>query len=323
LSGFSPSGGLVYGGLSGITFALYSIAAAYVMGREPLAGAVGYFTAPLAAAALNDSLSAGWLFLYNRYMGPEGRNRRGPGIRDALKGTPGRVIVLGAVIGGPLANSAYLAALKNAGPAYALPVSALSPLFGGLFAFLFLKQRISRQTALGMIIGVLGVVLLTQNSSQNTGGLSSALALAFLAAAGWGADAVCAAYAMKVVPPETAIQIRQCVSGLVLLVVAGPVLRGWSLLGETIRSPLPAACLLAASFFTAVSFLCWYKANHSLGVAAGMSLNITYILWGALFSALLLGQAPGLWQILGTLTVFVGVVLLAFGQRGSKKAENL
>jgi drug/metabolite transporter (DMT)-like permease len=118
--------------------------------------------------------------------------------------------------------------------------------------------------------------------------------------------------------PGTALQIRQCVSGLVLLLLIIFPLGSWSLLAELVMSPIPAACLLASSFFTALSFLHWYRANHILGVAAGMSLNITYVFWGTVLSAMLFRQTPGLWRIVGMAFVMAGVVFIALGQRERK-----
>jgi drug/metabolite transporter (DMT)-like permease len=127
---------------------------------------------------------------------------------------------------------------------------------------------------------------------------------------------------MKVLAPEEAIQIRQGVSGFVLLLLVMPLFRSWPLLAGTILSPLPAVCLLASALFTALSYLNWYRANHLLGVAVGMSLNITYVFWGTILSILLFRQLPGFWNILGMLATIGGVALITLGQRRKQAAPE-
>jgi drug/metabolite transporter (DMT)-like permease len=296
---------------SGLAYALYSVLAAQAMTLPPLAGTAGFFTVPLVAAAVNNGVSALLVFVYNLKKGYRGVLRAG------LTTSPGRFVILGAVLGGPLANTLFLAALKTAGAAYVLPVSALCPLFGCLFARLFLKQQISKKTGLGMGICILGTALISLSRPLGTAGLSAAFLCALSAAAFWALDGVCSAPALKVMPLSAVLQIRQCVSGFVLLFIIMPMLRSWPLLVKLGTSPLPVLCLLLSSFFTALSFLHWYRANHILGVAAGMSLNITYVFWGILLSVILFRQTPGLWNVLGMLITTGGVWLITLGQRGS------
>jgi drug/metabolite transporter (DMT)-like permease len=308
--------GAAGGVFSGFAFALYGVLAGRAMELPPLAAA-GFPAAPLAAAALNDSLSALWVFLANR--------RRAPGNtwKAVYTTKPGRLVILGGFLGGPLAGVLFLAAVKSAPAAYVLPVSALCPLFGCLFARLFLGQRISPKTALGMAVCVLGTVLTALSGGPERAGLPAPFFCALGAAALWALDGVCSAYAMRTMPPGAALQIRQCVSGFVLLALVMPLLRSWPLLVKTAAAPLPAFYLFSASLFTALSYLHWYRANRLLGVAAGMSLNTTYVFWGAALSALLSRQMPGAGNILGMAAVITGVRIITLGQKeGSGPASK-
>ncbi|MDR1894865.1 MAG: DMT family transporter [Spirochaetales bacterium] len=301
-----PSGGLLNGILSGLCFALYSLLAAGAMGLPPLAGEPGFFAAPLGAAGINDGLSALLLFIHHRRKG-----RRGiPGA--ALKTRHGRLVILGALAGGPLANTLYLAALKTAGT-QAMPISALYPLFGCLFARLFLKQGISLRILAGMGICVLGAALVSLTGPPEPG-LSAGWLCALLAAAGWGLDGVCSAYAMEAMPPGAILLIRQSLSGFTLLFLALPLLGSWSLPVRTAAFPLTVLCLLGSSCFTVLSYLNWYRANHRLGVAGGMALNGTYIFWGAALSALWFRRLPSRENALGMILTLGGMALIALGR---------
>ena len=60
------------------------------------------------------------------------------------------MIVLGSLLGGPIANGAYLVGLALAG-AYAIPISATCSLFGAIFSWLFLKQRPTKRVVAGIV----------------------------------------------------------------------------------------------------------------------------------------------------------------------------
>ena len=68
-------------------------------------------------------------------------------------------MILGALLGGPIANGAYLVGLALAG-AYAIPISATCGLFGALFAWIFLKQRPTKRVVAGMLTCVAGAIII-------------------------------------------------------------------------------------------------------------------------------------------------------------------
>ena len=127
--------GISTGIISGLTYGLYSTFVVIASMNEPLVGAVGLFAAPYVASALNDSIAAIWLLIYNTITG---RIRE---IGRSIRTFPGFVVILGALVGGPIASGAYLMGLAMAG-AYAIPISALYTLFGAFFARIILKQKI-------------------------------------------------------------------------------------------------------------------------------------------------------------------------------------
>ena len=91
--------------------------------------------APYVCSGLNDLFAGIWLTIYNAKM----RAARRAGAEPTYT-FPGKMIVLGSLLGGPIANGAYLVGLAMAG-AYAIPISATCSLFGAIFAWIFLKQK--------------------------------------------------------------------------------------------------------------------------------------------------------------------------------------
>jgi len=126
--------GLTAGALSGLTYGIYTTLVLVAGYYEPLVSAVGILAAPYVCSGLNDLFAGIWLTIYNAKKG------RLAEIGRTANTFPGKMMILGALLGGPIANGAYLVGLALAG-AYAIPISATCGLFGALFAWIFLKQR--------------------------------------------------------------------------------------------------------------------------------------------------------------------------------------
>lgn len=84
----------------------------------------GVAFAAIASSALHDIFCALWLALY---MGVRGR------LKDtwaALRTRSGKVVVLGALLGGPVGMTGYVIAINNIGAGYTAIISAFYPAVG-------------------------------------------------------------------------------------------------------------------------------------------------------------------------------------------------
>ena len=91
----------------------------------------------IVSSALHDVCCALWLLLY---MGVRGR------LKDtlaALKTRSGKVVILGALLGGPIGMTGYVIAINNIGAGYTAIISSFYPAFGTLMAVLLLKEKIT------------------------------------------------------------------------------------------------------------------------------------------------------------------------------------
>jgi drug/metabolite transporter (DMT)-like permease len=296
--------GVGTGVISGLTYGLYSTFVVIASMKAPLAGAVGLFAAPYIASALNDSLAAIWLLIYNTMTG---RIRE---LGRSLRTFPGFIVILGALVGGPIASGAYLMGLAMAG-AYAIPISALYSLFGAIFARIILKQKITPRVGVGMVICIVGAIVINWVKPETGSNFTLGIICAFVAAVGWSLEGVLAAFGSAMIDSDIAINIRQAVSGLVDIVIIIPIIGATGLLKATILSGSPLMWLVISGLCAAVSFLCWYKANSTIGCAIGMSLNITYVFWGVLFSILFLGSAITPTIVGGSIIILLGAVLVS------------
>ncbi len=297
--------GIAAGFISAITFGLYSTVSAYAMGLEPMVGIASVFAVPFVASAINDSIAAIWLVIFNTIKG------RFKEIGRSLCTIPGLMVILGAVFGGPIANGAYLIGIASTGAA-AIPISALFPMFGAIFARMFLKQQISKRVGIGMAICIVGAILISLDGGGNVGtNFTLGIICALIAAVGWGLEGVFSAFGMSMIDSNIAITIRQGVSGILFITVVLPIFKALGLFTAVLSSPKIMIVIAIGALFAAVSFLAWYISNSKVGVATGMSLNSTYVLWGVIFSAIFLHTTLSPMMIIGAVIITAGAIIVS------------
>jgi len=298
--------GSAYGLLSGMTFALNSIILGFALAKGPFTlGVSAMFVAPLVAAAMNDSMTAIWLLIYNIMKGNFKE------IIRSVKTKPGMMVCVAAILGGPFAMGSYLLAIQFCGPAYTMPISALCPVVGAILARIFMKQKLSTRVGIGMAICIAGTVLISFAPPEGVyPHFYLGLLFAFGSAIGWGAEGALATFGMSMVNPDVAITIREITSGLASSLIVVPLIAGMAMFGQLLVTPGTMVIIGIAALAGAVSFLTWYKANAMIGVAPGMALNITYSLWGLIFSFFIFGVSLSASLVVGAIAVTLGAMLV-------------
>ncbi|WP_029695058.1 DMT family transporter [Lacrimispora indolis] len=295
--------GMTTGALSGLTYGIYTVLVLVAGYYEPLVSAAGLLAGPYVCSGLNDLFAGIWLTAYNA---KSGRIRE---MGRSLHTFPGKMIVIGSLLGGPIANGAYLVGLAMAG-AYAIPISALCSLFGAIFAWIFLKQKITKRVMLGMLVCVAGAIIINWTKPEGSDNFTLGIIFSFIAAICWALEGVFATYGGAMIDTDVAVNLRQLISGVVDLFVILPIVGGMGLLGGTLFAGIPAIWLAVSGLSAAVSFLCWYKSNSTVGCAVGMSLNVTYAFWGVFFCILFLGQAVTPTIVIGSIVIVFGAILV-------------
>ncbi|MGL4849446.1 MAG: DMT family transporter [Clostridium sp.] len=310
--------GTAAGILSGVAFGLNSAVLGVALALAPFTYGASALMAPLVAAAMNDSFAGIWLLLYNLKQG------RLKEVLRSFNTKPGKVVCLAAILGGPIANAAYLIAIKDASAAYALPISALFPVFGAILARIFLKQKVSKRIGCGMVLCVVGAAVI--GYVPPVGDFPHfylGIIFAFVAAFGWAAEGTLSTFGTAVIDPKMAINIREITSGLFFLIFVVPVVGGYIMLGKVFMHPEALIMILIAGLTGAITFLSWYKSNSMCGVAKGMALNGTYALWGILFTFLLGKVVITPTLIIGAIIITVGAILVAINPMEFFKKEEI
>ena len=132
---------------SGFLWAVNGLVLSVLLGSELMKNyseAIVFFL-PLVFAGFND-LFAGLLVLgYDKFLGKLKL------FLPSLKTKTGKWVCLAGLIGGPVGQCSYIMGISLAGPAYAIPISALCPMFGTILSFIFLKEKINLKTFIFII----------------------------------------------------------------------------------------------------------------------------------------------------------------------------
>ncbi|MFX0547803.1 hypothetical protein ACOAKC_00570 [Hathewaya histolytica] len=283
------------------------------------AGLSAFVVAYLLAAlgnAINDTCSAVWSLLYAGVKGKFGDFLR------CINTKPGRIMILAALIGGPIAGTAYVIALQMAG-SIVVPISALCPAIAAILGKVLYKQELNKRMAFGILICVCASFLI--GSTGFAGEVSSktllGIAIAVIAALGWGFEGCVAGYGSAMIDPEIGICIRQVTSGISNLFILVPVF-GIMAGGVNISVDLavqaftsgPAMVWFAVSgLLSFVTFMTWYAANSMCGAGLGTACNGTYSFFGPLFCLLVLGVYGGMdgWSL--PVVAWIGAVIMMIG----------
>jgi len=283
-------------------------------------------------SGVNDFISAVWMLAKAGVKGKLGDFGR------CFKSKPGLVMVVCALIGGPVASTAFLIALTMAGP-IATPISALCPAIGAVIGRVLFKQELNGRMLAGIAVCIVATFMIGSSAFE---GLELTdpmfligLSVALISALGWGIEGAVAGFGTSVMDYEISIAIRQVTSGIVTLFVLTPALFAVAgglglypaMLLESVQGPLltdgilssPLVFFLISGLAAGLSFGFWYKGNSMCGAALGMACNGMFSFWVPFFSFLVLGLylgfgeayflAPIQWA--AAVVMVVGIFLIA------------
>ncbi|MCT8977218.1 hypothetical protein N4T77_11450 [Clostridium sp. CX1] len=312
---------------SGLTYGMYT--ALLTMGMTKgvwgdwyganTAGLSAFVIAYLLAAlgnAINDTCSAVWAILYSIVRGK---------FRDFLRcinTAPGRIMILAALIGGPVAGTAYVIALQMAG-SIVVPISALCPAIAAILGKILFKQKLDKRMAFGIAVCVFASFLIGSTSFNGTASTKTIIGffIAIIAALAWGFEGCVAGYGTAMIDYEIGICIRQVTSGIanlfilvpVFSIMAGKVGLSVNLAMQAFTSGPAMIWFVLSGLLSVVTFMTWYAGNSMCGAGLGTACNGTYSFFGPLFCLLLLGVYGGMdgWSLPSV--AWIGAVIMMFG----------
>ena len=297
-----------FGILAGVTWALETVTLGVALGISPFVSTQqAIFLAPFVSTFLHDLFSALWMLIFN-------------GVRGELKSVfrtwntkNGRLVMLAAVIGGPVGMTGYSIAINAMGSSVGAVASAVYPAVGAALACLFLKEKMPWYRWILLFLTLGGVYGLSYSPAVDTGDFRLGILGVAMCALGWGSEAVILAKCLRDtnVRYTHALQIRQTTSALVYGVLLLPILKGWGFTARLLtgHTGMLLPVLALAALFASTSYLCYYRSIARIGASKSMALNVTYAAWSLVFTAILRRDA----SLFTPLTVACTAVVLICG----------
>lgn len=129
---------MISGILAGILWGLDTVILGVALSMSTFVSAEqAIVLAPFVSTFIHDFCSSVWMLLY---MGIKKQYRN---ILRAVKTRSGKFIILGALLGGPIGMSGYVAAINYIGPAYTAIISSMFSALGAFLSYIFLKEKMS------------------------------------------------------------------------------------------------------------------------------------------------------------------------------------
>ena len=210
----------------------------------------------------------------------------------------------------PFVLFSFSAQSVNAGVLAVLNASV--PMMSGVIARVFFKDKLSKKQALGLIIGVVGVVILMSESlfgggEQGTGLVEGLLPMgyALLACVGYAVGAnITKNYLFNVSP--VAITAGSLIIGSIIML---PVAFNEFPYGTEISIKAWVSVICIGVFSTAIALIFMNQLIKNIGPTRATSITLVIPIFAIILGYLLLGEALNIQAIIGSIVILIGTYL--------------
>ncbi|RPE64776.1 threonine/homoserine efflux transporter RhtA [Pacificibacter maritimus] len=211
------------------------------------------------------------------------------------------------IVFGVCQNAAYLGlyflAMRTVEASLASVLASSMPLVVALFSTFFLKDIPKPMAILGLLIGFIGVLVImgTRLSAGNdligilmcvAGTIALAIATITVRSVGAGANV------LMVVGLQSLI-------GSVILAILSPMV-------DVYRVQMSASLVIAMIYTTFIPGLfatwLWFKLVERIGTVKGAAFHFMNPFFGVAIAAVFLGESVGTWDIIGVVTIMIGIL---------------
>ncbi|MGO2998288.1 MAG: DMT family transporter [Moraxellaceae bacterium] len=210
----------------------------------------------------------------------------------------------------PFVLFSFSAQSVNAGVLAVLNASV--PMMSGFIARVFFKDRLSKKQALGLVIGVVGVIILMSESlfgggEQGKGLIEGLLPMgyALFACVGYALGAnITKNYLFNVSP--VAITAGSLIIGSIIML---PVAFTEFPYGQAISIKAWVSVICIGVFSTAIALIFMNKLIKNIGPTRATSITLVIPIFAIILGYLLLGEALNIQAIIGSIVILIGTYL--------------
>ena len=215
-------------------------------------------------------------------------------------------VIIGALLAGPIGMQCNLYAVKYIGGGLTSSITAVYPAVSVILAIVFLKHKVSKKTIVGIALIIAGIFAQSYTSEQ-VNSFYIGFLFAVICAVAWGSESVLSSYAMSnnLTEIETLL-IRQVTSFLAYLVIV--LFNGFSV--SEVADVKLGGLIFIFVLSNMVSYIAYYMSINRLKPAKATGLNVSYVVWTVVFSAIFLGIGLSALVIVTSLIIMLGVYII-------------
>ena len=215
-------------------------------------------------------------------------------------------VIIGALLAGPIGMQCNLYAVKYIGGGLTSSITAVYPAVSVILAIVFLKHKVSKKTIVGIALIIAGIFAQSYTSEQ-VNSFYIGFLFALICAVAWGSESVLSSYAMSnnLTEIETLL-IRQVTSFLAYLVIV--LFKGFSV--TEVADVKLEGLIFIFVLSNMVSYILYYMSINRLKPAKATGLNVSYVVWTVVFSAIFLGSGLSTLVIITSLVIMLGVYII-------------
>jgi len=215
-------------------------------------------------------------------------------------------VIIGALLAGPIGMQCNLYAVKYIGGGLTSSITAVYPAVSVILAIVFLKHKVSKKTIVGIALIIAGIFAQSYTSEQ-VNSFYIGFLFALICAVAWGSESVLSSYAMSnnLTEIETLL-IRQVTSFLAYLVIV--LFKGFSI--TEVADVKLEGLIFIFVLSNMVSYILYYMSINRLKPAKATGLNVSYVVWTVVFSAIFLGIGLSTLVIITSLVIMLGVYII-------------
>lgn len=215
-------------------------------------------------------------------------------------------VIIGALLAGPIGMQCNLYAVKYIGGDLTSSITAVYPAVSVILAIVFLKHKVSKKTIVGIALIIAGIFAQSYTSEQ-VNSFYIGFLFALICAVAWGSESVLSSYAMSnnLTEIETLL-IRQVTSFLAYLVIV--LFNGFSV--SEVADIKLGGLIFIFVLSNMVSYIAYYMSINRLKPAKATGLNVSYVVWTVVFSAIFLGIGLSALVIVTSLIIMLGVYII-------------
>ena len=215
-------------------------------------------------------------------------------------------VIIGALLAGPIGMQCNLYAVKYIGGGLTSSITAVYPAVSVILAIVFLKHKVSKKTIIGIALIIAGIFAQSYTSEQ-VNSFYIGFLFALICAVAWGSESVLSSYAMSnnLTEIETLL-IRQVTSFLAYLVIV--LFNGFSV--SEVADVKLGGLIFIFVLSNMISYIAYYMSINRLKPAKATGLNVSYVVWTVVFSAIFLGIGLSALVIVTSLIIMLGVYII-------------